>query len=528
MSYKQPLWDIVSPRYLKDESTNEYRWRETRTEGQTSGATTLRVKIDDTSNFMLFSESLLQVDFEVSATELNKTKPIALPNAWSLFRGAQIMFNGKQVAQTSNPAVISHMSSLHKYSRDYTESVADTEMFYPIAKKDLEPSLTTALGVPIANTAGNRYMPVEANGALINLVDTSLTGVTAGTFIWLPRNDPSAETQVLFKFGVIALDGGGLPVSAPVTRGDVSDLSALNPSLYRRNPNYDPDFARSKARLLENVAANKSVCSVMLPLRVVFPVMSQVFDRANRGVRFELELLKNTEIASVFYAPDSTVNLAFDIKRCSVWCPVLFPSLEAQTLIESQIATTGMLTEPYEQCEINSYPLISSTAEQNVRLAVQKSRVSKILVAFQLQEQVTNIRRNPLQFDDPGVLAKLELRVNGAQYPLEQYTTNSEVGSRQGLVRMLRDVFHSNNKSYDYENGGLLTYDSFVSGAHRVYMLDATFMNQDPFRKSSVSDIELRFTHRTAGVAFTVHALMVSEAEMKTTMLKGQMVQSQM
>lgn len=508
MSYKQPLWDITSPRFLRDESTNEYRWRETRTEGQTRGASTLRVKVDDTSNFLLFSEALLQVDFEVSATSLTSSEVVALPNAWSLFKSGQIMFNGKQICQNNYLAQISHMMNLQKYSRDYASSIGDTQMFYPIAKKALEDPISLAC-------AGTQWVKQTSTTA-INVADYGLTGIANNDVVWLPRNDPSAEFQVRH---VASLVGATVVLTATA---DATTQSGI-----RRNPIYDAGFAQSRKRLLGNVVANKSVCSVMLPLKEIFPVLGMAFDRINRGVRFELELLKNDLIPSVFFAPSNPPGLTFDIVRCSVWVPVLFPSLESQTMVESQIATAGSLIEPYEQYDLNAYPVNTMTAEQNIRLAIQKSRVSRIIVAFQLQTQTSDVRLNSLQFDDPGKLGKLELRVNGVQFPMETYNTNSDVGSRQGLVRMLRDVYHSNNKTYDYDNGSLVDFESFVNGSHRVYMLDATFMNQDPFRKQSVSDVELRFTHGEAGVPIIVYTLMVSEAELKTSLLKGQMVQTQ-
>lgn len=510
MSYKQPLWDITSPRFLRDESTNEFRWRETRTEGQTRGASTLRVKVDDTSNFLLFSEALLQVDFEVSATSLTSSEVVALPNAWSLFKSGQIMFNGKQICQNNYLAQISHMMNLQKYSRDYSSSIGDTQMFYPIAKRALQDPVSLAC-------AGKLFVPQLPATQLTpaDLVNIGLTGIVADDIVWLPRNDPSAEFQIRHIASVVS---GNVVLTATADSNQIS---------IRRNPIYDASFAQSRKRLLGNVVANKSVCSVMLPLKEVFPVLGMAFDRVNRGVRFELELLKNDLIPSVFFAPSNPPGLTFDIVRCSVWVPALFPSLESQTMVESQIATAGSLIEPYEQYDLNAYPVNTMTAEQNIRLAIQKSRVSRIIVAFQLQTQTSDVRLNPLQFDDPGKLGKLELRVNGVQFPMETYNTNSDVGSRQGLVRMLRDVYHSNNKTYDYDNGSLVDFESFVNGSHRVYMLDATFMNQDPFRKQSVSDVELRFTHGEAGVPIIVYTLMVSEAELKTSLLKGQMVQTQ-
>lgn len=495
-AFLEPLWQLT-PKFVRDNSTQEFRWVEQRSTNDASNKN-IRIVIDDIGSYLLFSEAHVQVDFTVSANaSIAETDGIAIPNAFALFDDIKLMVNNKIIPNCNRPGVVHHMVHSHLYSKDYAESIAETQMFYPLKKKDHAGVAISAPEYDDAHVAGYA------------------TNTTEYPF---PVNDPTAELQYYLTAN---------------TTDNKYDLPAT-PRM-RKNPKWDPVYARAVKRIADNIASDGktpvakdvSKCSVWLPLREIYPMLGQAFNRVNRGSKFEVQLEKTATMERVFYTATAPSGLTFDITKASVWVPRLTPELEASASIEAQIASNTALVEPYEKYEHFSNPSISAgtTTEQRYRVALQNSRVLRVYVGLQLDSQTSSFLRNPMQFESLG-LQYIEARCNGNKYPLESYQTNS-VGNagKEGLVRMLRDVYATSNKTFDYENGSCIDFEGFVNGAQRIYMLDMTQADNSAWKKTGMSDLEIRYQcDGTASGVYTCHVVVVSEGEAKTNMLNGSML----
>ena len=525
-AYLAPVWDLLAPRVIDEESTDEYREIETRSLNDPQNDSTITIKLDDNSSFLLMSEARLQVDFRVSATAvLTESDGVCIPNGWGLFSSAKCLVENTLVGDTQDPAVYHHMIASHTYSPDYAKSVADEQFFYPIKKLDknslgvgkADGTITPAVFAR-ATLSGNAQAlpPLTVAGTI-----TNYPAITADGNYWFPLDDPTAELQ----YKVVVSN-----FASPNFDLTVAEVGTSHPYVVRKNPNYDESYMRGVRRILNGVqtlATDGCLCSVSLPLRELWPILRDVYSRVSRGSRFEIELKKEQTIERMFYTAKPVAGLAFTILRCSMWVPKLIPSLGTLASVESQIASTPMLQEMYESYYLNPTRGQSSSDTTRIRMTNNNSRITKILVAFQPDTCRSVLYRNPLQFEDVN-LDQLSIKVNGITYPQENYVVNLISSGKQGLIRMMRDVHASTGKTFAYANGSLIDFESFVQGAQRIYMLDLTNMPQTPFRKQSISDVEISYKLSGApGYTYTVYGLVCSTKENKTDMLKGKTVSSQ-
>lgn len=488
--YLAPVWDLSS-KYVRDDSTSEFRWIEQRSTNDATDSN-IRIRIDDNSSYLLLSEACVEVDFEISATgAIASSDGVMIPNAFSMFDSARLMLNDQLVQDINLPGVVHHMVHQHVYSKDYADTIADNQMFYPLKKLDHG---AVARSAPVYNSA-------HVAGYATNATDYPF-----------PVNDPTVELQYYLTAN---------------TGDNLYDLPAT-PRM-QRNPKWDEIYARAVKRIADSISAGVAYCSVMLPLREIFPILGHAFNRVNRGSKIELQLNKTNTMERVFYTATAPAGLTFTIRKASVWVPRLSPELESSAQIEAQIATNQALVEPFEKYEIyqKTAQVAADTTEQRLRLTTQTSRVLRIYVGLQLDTQTSSLLRNPLQFDSQN-LAYLEARVNNTKFPAESYLVNNTGTARQGLVRMLRDSHAVSGKTFDHENGACIDFEGFVNGAQRIYVLDLTQMDNTPFKKVGISDLEIRYALSSATTGtYTVNCIVVSEGESKTSMLQGKMLYTQ-
>jgi hypothetical protein len=520
--YLAPVWDL-SPKFLQDNSTNEFKWTEQRSTSEPSTSQdTIKINLDDTNSYMLFSKAMVEVNFTVSSTTpLTEADGVSIPNAFGLFDEVRLQMNNKLIQTIPFPGMLHHMVQQQAVSKDYADSVSETSLFFPIKKRDFRglPAIPAPLtGATVASTITAQQ--VIDHNTLPQPRDTIAT--TNGSLIWFPIHDSSAALQSEYLS-----DGTNLTTTGRV----------------RKNPDYDEYYEKSALRVLEN----GRVLSCWLPLCEIYPLLKHSFSHVMRGSRFELQFNKATEMNSVFHCKKAVPGLTFAFTKVSLWVPRLNPSLESEAQIEAQIASMPELSNPYEKCEIiqHTFGGAVGTAENRVRLTTQSARPLRMYVGFQKAAQRAGLSgtpgtvqpRNPVQFEGLN-LETIGVRINGEPYPVETYATNSKLG----LIRMLHDIHYSNGKVHDYENGSVVDYDSFANGAQRVYMFDLTQLDDGPFKRANTMDLEIRYRLSNAvqevpagsvlntaaqNVDYTVWAVVVSEGVLNSSQLNGKMLITQ-
>lgn len=522
--YLAPLWDL-SAKYVKDESTSEYRFSEYRaTNDLEKQQSTIKVQVDDTASYMLYSKAMVEVNFTVEGT-FDSDEGVSLPNGWLLFDNVRLQLNNKAIHSVSDPGILHHMTNALAVSKDYASSVSEQQLFYPIKKKDWQglpviPEIPVAVyGTAVANAALTVQAIVDHNRAA-GFTEYSATAqagnptvLADGLKVFLPLHDHSAAIQTEW-----IKSGGAAAVWGPTGR-------------VRCNADFDPYYASSVKRIMEN---NKKV-SCWLPLCELFPILKNAFNRVQRGSRFELQFEKAKNIPAVFFSKVNVANLAFTFTKVSLWVPMLMPSLESEVFIESQISNIGKLEEPYEKLELREQTLEGSlgVVANHIRLLTQTARPLRVYIGLQKVAQRTDLLRNPVQFEALN-LENLSIRLNSKYFPVQPY----EVNDKNGLPRMLYDVQSINGKMFDYENGSVIDYDSFANGAHRIYCLDLTQMEQTAFVRANTMDLEVRYKLSlpveevpagsaagtpAAPVQYTLFAAVASEGVIESKMLTGTM-----
>lgn len=525
--YLAPLWDIITPKVLVDESTQELRDTETRSTVETAGQNQISIRVDDRDSFLLFAEANLHLDVTVKCTsnsgKLTEADGVCLANPWLLFESINLRVNDANVQNTvSNPGILHHMVHLPKYSRDHAQSIGDSRMFYPLKKKDNRGAITQLLQAAGSKTVAN-YPNVISNGTY-----------------WFPMSKTAR-----YQYQGLVTAHTGTDFTLAYVPSQVGDF------VFRENPDYDEAYATACRRLLDNrtvvtpailggadTVYGDAVFSVDLPIREIFPLLRDAYCRVNRGQSLELQLTPHTNMAKAFYCENNAstndtalvTGLSIVINRASIWCPKLKPSLESNSQYMAQVASAEKLREQYERHEIlsltNQDP--NDTTAKRLILANKDRRVVRMLVGLQYDKQGSSLTRNPVQFENMN-LEHIYVLVNGEMYPAKRFELGTVAGGKQGVPRMLRELYNGFGKSgEDYDTGSCVDYEGFVMGCQAIYMFDLTQMDQSPFRNGTASACELYYKlHQAVPEAYTVHIVTDTQGTLVSDMLNGTILANQ-
>jgi hypothetical protein len=480
--YLEPLWD-VRPKYVEDRSTKTYTWLENQSSTDLSSGNndtnTIKIHINDIDSWMLFSQAHLQLDVTVSAdSALTAADGVAILNGFGILKDMNLYLNQKNIDECNHPDIQHHMVHLHKQSRNYADTVGQLSFFYPAGKKD--------------------FGGVDPKELVVGAAKSAPQDGAAGTTYLTPVNN--AETPSLLR---VKVDQAGSNYE--------SDYAIAE------NPSYDPVLVKARKRIMDNGGK----ITLWLPLREIFPVLEHALDRVNKGSRFELQFNKQSNYSELFYTAKAVAGLKASITKASVWVPRLVPNIEAETRIMKQLSETSVVRDMYNTYETQENPFEATSTSNTVRLQVSTSRPTMVYVGFMLKAQRDNNNRHPLQFEGLN-LDYIEARVNSRSYPLETYTTG--LTAKNGLPRQIMDIYHANGKSFEYDDGAIVDYESFANGAHRVYALNMSEMEDDVFKRNGNVDLQIRFElSGNASGAYTMYSTVVTQRELSSQVLESQL-----
>jgi hypothetical protein len=487
-----PVWNILEPLTVEDKSTKSYEWVEIRpSTSEDASASNHKIILQDLESWHRFSQAKLECHFSVQKTingganaNLTTANGVSLANGWGLFNDIKLLMSGSQIADAANPGDLHMLTHLPNYSKDYAESVGSNQMFYPLNKRV------------------NGAAPFIYNG-----------GANLGNIATHPLYDAADDASLLW----VNYNSMSEPMQYEVLVNTTS-TSVTATGRVRRNEHYDEAHVKSLDRLNSSATVR-----MFLPLSEIFPVLSQCFDRAIRGARFELQVGKkiNSRLPTAFYANNSEAGtFAFsnlNISRISVWLPRLQPSLATEARVQQMLAANSNIACLYEHPQLYQDDIASLALNGRVRLATESSKVLRMYVAFQYASRKTETDEYPFEYESLGV-DRLQARVNGVQVPSEEYVTSEH------MPRILHDVHAIAGKQSDYENGSMIDFDSFNAGPNRIYTIDLTHQSDSIYKNKNVSDIELRYTMSSApSAAYTVYTVIVTERNLSIDVLNNKM-----
>lgn len=498
-----PMWSITSPLSVVDNSTQEYAWTEYRpTTNESATQGNFRVVMNDMENWHRFSEAQLECHFKVykdvagTRTNLEADDGVSMPNGFGIWKNIKLLLNKQHLADSPDLADVTTIKNLVNYSQDYAKSVGSNQHFYPMSVSGINEWRNPSPVSSAINVFAWDGVSGNSSGGNYNTHRDYVAG--ADQNVWNPINHTSPIQEQLG----VTFDG---------TNYDIVKTGKI-----RENPDYDPNYGKS----VDKLDLSQTV-TVMLPLKELFPVLGQCFDRVHRASRFELSLDQETDLNKICYVANETNDFTLhsvDITRVSLWVPRVLPSLSTQAMLQKTLASNDTITCKYEHSHLYSETDINNTTTSNrIRLATESAKIVRMFVVFMLKSRKEFPKEYPFQYEDLGV-KRLEARINGIQLPGEQYEVDRH------LPRVLHELHGLSMKNRDYENGSLIDFKAFNEGPMRIYGIDVSKQSESIYKTKNVSDSEIRYElSGNTSDNYNVLTLMETERELKLEILEGKL-----
>lgn len=266
----------------------------------------------------------------------------------------------------------------------------------------------------------------------------------------------------------------------------------------------------------QSISGNKAVFA--LPLRRLFPILENC--KLIRGVRIEVQLVKNTIMESVWfgYGTDAgTGNATFVIDRLNLWLPRVQPSLSAIARLEAKLRSGEVIKNKH--LHMNLYRQTGVSADAGVRsfrLGTEVSRPSHCIVAFQYSARQTSMHLNSLQFDVPPI-STLRMFCNNKQFPQREIDVSSG-----RYARTMFEISHYMGKQQagDRDCGVILSPERWQK-CYPLFLIDLNESNTS-LSSSNVADLRLDWvTTASASGAYDVYVLLFSKREFELHLKDG-------
>ena len=463
-----PVWDISNPSTDLDLSTEAFDWHEIREQAvDVSNKQNYRLYTTDQEAFFLPSSAHLQFDFQVKKSngdalaESDYTALVA--DSLSCFEDIVLRFDNNEMARLNKPGKAHYMKALCEYSEEFAKSVASNHRFYPDSASDFGLDST-----------------VEQTEIIVG---GDLTGAPINS-----RTTPKGMFQ---------------PLQMVYTASDPSLASGD----IRKNPNYNPGFR-------QRVQNSTGKVTAFVPLSECFPILEQ-YNRVMKGLRLEVEANKVSQVPeATFGALVGTPTL--EISRISMWIARVKPSLAVLKSVENTLVSNSQARFNYDHMEHFALENVDkATTSRTWRIASEHAKPLKLIVGFQRTDRKTNHKLNTLEFDTNNV-SSIHVRINGVQYPVEQYQPSNP----HDVNRIVSDIYRVGCKN-DGQSSSLITRDNWDSH-NALYVFDLNYQPESSLRQRQVAEVELRWTLSSApSVNYDVQAVLFSDRQVEIDMKNG-------
>lgn len=469
---------------IDNDSTSSYNKVEYQLQsGLLPNTTNYDIEIKNQHDWFLLSESYLQVEFDLYSDTAKTTRVvdgdrIALNTPWALFEQFQLNMFNKAISDSdvAEPGLQVMMQQAAQASTDFQKSIQSSAGFYPMLNQC--PTGVAPTACPALNGT-----PSLTSHPLYSLADAQT--------LWFPYNDKKAPNQYAF------------------TKAGGDSTGSFNGQI-RPNEHYDENFVRSNKDLVRH-------CSYMLPLRDIYPFLSQALSKVTKGANLKLQWRKRSDVAKAFYINGAAIGgLTVDVTKLSLWTVQMAPSLKTEAMLSSIMANNKEIVRDFEQPYlVYEKGIPAATTSKRIQISAKAARPLKCFVAFRLAASDAS-RGNSHNFEGIN-MKELHLRVNGKQFPEERYRLDEHP------TRVLSDLHKMVLASGDFTDGSLINYDNFTNGPMRIYGIDLSAVAENVFQKN-VSDVELRYElSQNAPGIYDCYILLISEKQLTQELVNQQM-----
>lgn len=260
-----------------------------------------------------------------------------------------------------------------------------------------------------------------------------------------------------------------------------------------------------------------------VPLKRLFPFLN-AYEKVLRGIEIRIELEKNNGNMSEIIMMDEnavTDGIKLQYKELTMWVPIVVGAPSTEAMVISEITSKNETLVRYT--EWGNYRRQNPISSEITWLIDNISEVPKtVYVMCQLASQLDNIsiagnaNVNPATFQHLN-LVRAELRINGHVFPKMPYQIlfdESTATQCDDYTRLFFEWLRVNYKEAEFDNGSLITYDTFKS-IYPIITFNLTREEEVQMRtgENNVIEVFLQFSEPTAQ-AFYSWALVEYDAKL--------------
>jgi hypothetical protein len=238
------------------------------------------------------------------------------------------------------------------------------------------------------------------------------------------------------------------------------------------NPLYNSGFTLRKALfgLTAGVGASRQRQTFYVPLRQIFSFCD--VSKVIKGCPIRVELVRRSLEEMVYGS--GTTDPWFSITKCSLWIPIVQPSLEVLGALETQLSKGLSIPWSY-----NAWRTYASDASQGTeRRYTFNSQTDRPLGAFLYckiaRDTATPVNQknfNNFAFDHCNA-TRVSLLINGARFPYQNYEPVWGAGATQDTTRVYADLMAYLGKNKSESDTGSLINISNHRSLYSYYYFD--------------------------------------------------------
>ena len=272
------------------------------------------------------------------------------------------------------------------------------------------------------------------------------------------------------------------------------------------NPNHNSGYATRKA-LFGLTTTGRQRQTFYLPLRNILDFCEP--NKVIRGCAIRLELVKRSIFEMVY---GSSAESYFSIDKCSLWMPIIQPSLPILASLESQISKG--ISIPWSYNNWRTYASNGSKeTNRRYQFNTQSDKPLFCFLACKFDKPSATLQQNfnNLQFDHCNATS-CQLLVNGLRVPYSAYTPVWGAGSTQDTSRVYSALMEYNSKYLaDSETGSLINIANHRS-LYPYYFFDLGSLDDLPSNGGYQLSVEITLASPAPTENMVMYLTVVSES----------------
>jgi len=335
---------------------------------------------------------------------------------------------------------------------------------------------------------------------ITNLVDFSgdISSTEASMLMWYPDTSDSANKD---RFNYTAAD------KATKVKDLDKSLEAFVDGI-KQNSNFNRGFLER----WQLTNGNKTFCK-FIPLKRLFRFCRDV----NKVLKGEIKIvLEKNRVQNILHA-NVDGGYGYDILDLSIFIPEVEPSLNVMATLESAMGSAHNTF--YGWNAVNCYRSdIENSVTGTWRVVNSQHRVNGIYVVFTKTSRENSFLKSNMIFDN-NALENIHCRVNGKQYPIEEYRCSFSPETLD-YARIYAAFTSAGFKMED--QGTCVSYKDF-SLLYPVIYFDLSKQEDDPFSNLHTSEIEIRWRLKDFIENYYIYAVIQSERKAEVQVLDHQL-----